>query len=121
MNFKRSGKTIFGISLSPAEQKVLDRAIEDQLAESLRKRDLEIEARVLYAIRSITGYDEADLRRVYDDVDESLEELAEHYEMHDDDDLTWLCIKKLKDDGIDIEQWSKENEAKRKAKEKGVI
>lgn len=115
MNFKRSGKTIFGMTLSPAEQKVLDREIEKRLAEKLREQDLEIEARVLYAIRSITGYGKVKLRRVYDDVDESLEELAAHYEMHDDDDLTWLCIKKLRDDGIDIEQWSKENEEKRKA------
>lgn len=119
MNFKRSGKTIFGITLTPAEQKVLDRAIEDQLAESLRKRDLEIEARVLYAIRSMTDYDETELRQFYDNVDESLDALANHYEMHDDDDLTWLCIKKLKDDGIDVEKWSKENEEKRKAQEKG--
>lgn len=121
MNFKRSGKTIFGITLTPAEQKVLDRAIEDQLAESLRKRDLEIEARVLYAIRSMTDYDDTELRQLYDNVDESLDALANHYEMHDDDDLTWLCIKKLKDDGIDVEKWSKENEEKRKAQEKGVI
>lgn len=118
MNFKRSGKTIFGMSLTPAEQKVLDHAIEDQLAESLRKRDLEIEARVVYAIRSITGWGKTKLRRVYDDIDESLDALATHYEMHEDDDLTWLCMKKLKDDGIDIEQWSKENEEKRKAEGK---
>lgn len=118
MNFKRSGSKVFGIVLSPAEQKVLDRAIEKQLAESLRKRDLEIEARVMYAIRAITEFDETELRRVYDDIDESLDALATHYEMHEDDDLTWLCMKKLRDDGIDIERWSKENEEKRKVEGK---
>lgn len=115
MTFKRSGKTIFGVTLTPAENKALDREIEKRLAEKLREQDLEIEARVLYAIRSITGYGKIKLRRVYDEVDESLLALADHYDMHDDDDLTWLCIKKLKDDGIDVEQWSKENEEKRKA------
>lgn len=115
MTFKRSGKTIFGVTLTPAENKALDREIEKQLAEKLREQDLEIEARVLYAIRSITGYGKIKLRRVYDEVDEALLALADHYDMHDDDDLTWLCIKKLKDDGIDVEQWSRENEEKRKA------
>lgn len=114
MTFKKIGKTIFGVTLTSAEQKAVDRAIEDQLAESIRKRDLEIEARVLYAIRSMTGWGKVKLRRVYDEVDEALEDLANRYEMHDDDDLTWLCIKKLNDIDIDIEQWSKENEAKRK-------
>lgn len=118
MNFKRSGKTIFGVTLTPAEQKVLDQAIENQLAESIRKRDLEIEARVLRAFRSVTGYGKVRLRRLYDDIDGALDELALHYDMHDDDDLTWLCVKQLKDEGIDIEQWSKENEEKRKAEGK---
>lgn len=116
MTFKRCGKTIFNMSLTSAEQKVLDREIEKQLAESIRKRDLEIEARVMYAIRAMTGWGKIKLRRVYDDVDNSLDSLAAHYEMGEDggDDLTWLCLEKLKADGIDIEQWSAENAKKRK-------
>lgn len=118
MNFKRTGKTIFGVTLTPAEQKILDREIEKQLAEYMRKTNLEVEARVVRAFRSVTAYGKTRLRRLYDDIDDALDELATHYEMDDDDDVNWLCIKQLKDDGIDIEQWSRENEEKRKSEGK---
>lgn len=115
MNFKRSGKTIFGVTLTSAEQKVVDREIEKQLAEDIRRNDLEIEAKVLWAVREEFGDDEAMLRRFYDRVDGYLDDLANHYEMGDED-LAWLCTKILKSDGIDIEAWHKENEAARRAK-----
>lgn len=116
MTFKRSGKTIFGVTLTAAEQKAVDREIEKQLAEYIRKCNLEVEAKVLWALREVFGFGEQRLRRFYDNVDLNLDALADHYEMGDDD-LFWLCTRKLKEIGIDIEAWQEENElARREAK-----
>lgn len=109
MTFKRSGKTIFGVTLTPAEQKILDREIEKQLSERMRQYNLEVEAKVLWGLREVFGFGETRLRRYYDNLDLKLDNLADHYEMGDED-LFWLCTKQLKDIGIDIEEWSKENE-----------
>lgn len=111
MNFKRSGKTIFGMTLTPAEQKVLDREIEKQLAERMRQCNIEVEAKVLWSLYNNFDFDEEMLRRFYDDIDMSLDELVKHYEMGDDD-LFWLCTRLLKSNGIDIEQWYAESKKK---------
>lgn len=118
MNFKRSGKTIFGVTLTPAEQKAVDREIERQLAEQIRLCNIEVEAKVLWILHTKFNFSEDELRNFYDDIDMDLDELAKHYEMGDDD-LCWLCTRKLKDAGIDIEQWSEESEEKWKERTDG--
>lgn len=107
MHVLKSGKHIIGADLTAAEQKALDMTARRQLAEYTRKHELEVAARVLWEIRQITGWGGIRLKRLYDRLDISLDELINHYEAGDDD-VQWLCTKKLKDEGIDIEAWHRE-------------
>ena len=62
---------------------------------------------MLWEIRQITGWGEIRLKRLYDRLDVSLDELIKHYEAGDED-VQWLCTRKLNDEGIDIEAWHRE-------------
>lgn len=103
----KSGKTVFGAKLTAAEQKALDMEARRSLAEYTRKHELEIEATVLWQIKHITDWDEGQLKAFYQDFDVTLSKLIQHYEMGSED-AQWLCTKKLKDEGIDIEAWRRE-------------
>lgn len=113
MQVLKSGKYIIGTKLTAAEQKALDMTTRRQLAEYTRKHELEIEATVIWQIRRIleeelgSEVDVGLLKRLYDGLDVELNKLIEHYEMGIDD-AQWLCTKKLKDEGIDIEAWRRE-------------
>lgn len=113
MIFKKSGKTIFGVDLTAAETKAIDREIEKRLAAHTRKHNIEFAAMVLYELRDQLDFGEKRLRRFYDNFDTRLDELMDAYEMGEED-LYWLCTKKLMDAGIDVAKWHDENEAKRK-------
>jgi hypothetical protein len=109
----KSGKHIFGAKLTAAEKKALDMEARRSLAEYTRKHELEIEATVIWQIKRVLEEElgeEVDvslLKRLYEGLDVELNKLIDHYEM-DDDDAQWLCTKKLKDEGIDIEAWRRE-------------
>lgn len=107
MRVLKSGKHIIGAELTNAEEKALDMEARRRLAEYTRKHILEIEARTMWAIRQATGWGEIRLKRAYDLLDISLDELIEHYEAGPED-VQWLCTRKLKDEGIDIEAWRRE-------------
>lgn len=113
MQVLKSGKYIIGTKLTAAEQKALDMTTRRQLAEYTRKHELEIEATVIWQIKRILEEElgeEVDvslLKRLYNGLDVELDKLIDHYEMGIDD-AQWLCTKKLKDEGIDIEAWRRE-------------
>ena len=62
---------------------------------------------VLWVLHEQLGWGETRLRRFYDNFAGELDALVKRYEM-DEEDKVWLCTQKLKDYGIDIEQWDKE-------------
>ena len=103
----KSGGQIFGARLTSAEKKALDMEARRSLAEYTRKHELEIEATVLWQIKRLTDWDEGLLKAFYQDFDDELMRLINHYEM-DSEDAQWLCTKKLLDEGIDIEKWHRE-------------
>lgn len=103
---KIAGK-IYGAKLTAAEQQAVDMEIKKQLAEYDRKNSDEIDALVLWILRTEFGFGEARLRRFHDVFGPGLDALCERYEMPDCD-CVWLCTQKLKDDGIDISKWNKE-------------
>lgn len=107
MQVLKSGKHIIGAKLTAAERKALDMEARRQLAEYTRKHELEIEALVIWQLRQITGWGETRLKRFYDEFDIALDKMIEYYEMGEDD-AQWLCTKKLKDEGIDLETWRRE-------------
>ena len=107
MQVLKSGKHVIGAKLTADEKKALDMEVRRQLAEYTRKHELEIEALVIWQLRQVTGWGETRLKRFYDQFDITLDKLIEHYEVGSDD-AQWLCTKKLKDEGIDIEAWRRE-------------
>ena len=81
MRVKKTGKKIYGAEFTAAEKQAMDMEIERQLAVW-------------------------DLNNAKD-----IDELAKRYDMDKgtNDDKVWLCTLKLKEYGIDIEEWEKEN------------
>lgn len=107
MTFKRSGRQVYGVELTAAEQRVLDEKAGQAVAEYLRKNQLEFEAIVIYQLRKLTGWGETRLKRFYDGFSMEVEDLVKRYELTGND-APWLCMESLKEEGFDIEQWHKE-------------
>lgn len=97
------------VSMTSNQKKAMDAEIRKQLADMDRKDAMEIDAMVLWVLYSEFGFREKRLRRFYDKFMAELDALVGRYEM-DSSDAAWLCTRKLKDAGIDILQWSKEDQ-----------
>lgn len=113
MRFKKSGRTIFGVDLTAAEAKAVDREIEKHLAEHTEKHNLEIVAMTLLTLHEEFGFGEARLKRFFDRYDGVVEGLIQRY-LLDSDDAPWIAMHKLKEKGIDVEAWYAEAESSRK-------
>ena len=107
MRIKKSGGQIYGADLTANERKALNMEARRALAEHTRQHQLEIEALVIRNLRRVTGWGETRLKRFYDSFDMGLDELVKTYEM-DEVDTPWLCMRELKEEGFDIEQWHRE-------------
>lgn len=113
MRFKKSGKHIFGVELTAAEQKAVDREIEKQLAKYTENHNLEIIAMTLLTLHEEFGFGEGRLRRFFDRYDEVVDDLVRRYEL-DEDDSAWIATLKLKEIGIDVAKWHAEAAESRK-------
>ena len=87
----------------------MNQEIRNQLAEYDRKNELEIDAMVLWVLHEQFGFGPKRLRHFYDAFSYAMDELVNRYVM-DDSDQPWLCTYKLKEIGIDLEEWRKEKE-----------
>lgn len=108
MIVKRSGKMIFGAELTVAEKKAMEKEILRQLAEDNRKNVIEIDAMMLWQLHEVFGFGPGRLKKFFDAFVPGIDEVADNYEMQDTDDKIWLFTHKLKEYGIDLEQWHKE-------------
>ena len=100
-------KALVKHSWSAAERRAMDREIKAQLAEYNEKNMREVDATVLWVLHDKFGWGPERLRRFYKEFIECMDELTARYEM-DKDEVPWLCTYKLKDYGIDLEEWEKE-------------
>ena len=106
MIVKKSGGQIFGAHLTAAERKAMNLEIQRQLAEYDLKHELEIEALILWTLHDQFGFGPKRLKRFWDGFNSALKALVSRYELEDTDDI-WLCTHKLKEIGVDLENWSK--------------
>lgn len=97
---------IYGAQLSAKEQRALDKEIRRQLVEMDRKHSTDVDAMVLYTLHSRFGFGKKRLREFYDALCEEHDKLLKHYEMTSN--FPWLCKEKLKQIGVDIEEWNRE-------------
>ena len=94
--------------LKAAAQKAMNHEIMRQIAENTRKHEMELDAVILWQLHEQLGLGPIRLRRFYDTFGIALRDLVSRYEM-DDTDQIWLCTHKLKEYGIDLEEWQKES------------
>ena len=99
--------SVYGAKLTAAEKKAMDIEIEKQIAEYDRQHERELQATVLWVLMDQFRFGEKRLRRFFDSFNPALESLIHRYEM-DQADEAWLCLQKLEEKGIDLEQWEKE-------------
>ena len=102
------GGKIFGAKLTNAERTAMNMEIQKACAEYDRKNENEIDALTLYILMSEFDFTVEDAKRFYTIFRPAINDLCERYEMTDKDDDIWLATHKLKERGVDIEQWAKE-------------
>lgn len=109
MQVKKSGGKIFGAVLTKTEEKAMKMEIARQVAKFDRENMLAIDAVVLWELHEEFGFGVDRLRRFYQGFNRRFHELIDHYEMGSEDG-PYICTLKLKDIGVDLEAWDKENE-----------
>lgn len=102
------GKT-YGVQLSKKENKALKDEIYRQLIEIDKQHSKDIDVLVLWTLHKYFGFGAGRLKRFFNALAKEHSELLDHYEMPDD--IPWLCDQKLKEVGVDIDEWYKEVEA----------
>ena len=107
MIVKKSGKKVIGAHLSVAERKAMEIEINNQIAEASLEHQRRLEATVLYVLHEEFGFGKDRLRRFYESFDQNMTTLRCFYELPDSD-AAFICDLKLKDMGIDLDEWRKE-------------
>lgn len=106
--FKKSGGKIFGMTLNKKEQEFLEQEIQRQCADYNDKNAHEIDAILLWILHEDFGFGMKRLRKFYDAFFRELNALTERYEI-DRKETVWLCTYRLKEYGLDIEEWNRQN------------
>ena len=107
MRIKKSGKHITGAEFTNAEQKAIEMELRKQYAEWDRKHSKEIDAVVLYQLHTQLGFGKDRLKRFFEGFRPAANELVKRYEL-DEADQIWIQTEKLKEIGVDLEEWYKE-------------
>ena len=108
--FKKAGGKIYGVQLSAKEKKAMDDEIKRQCVEYDKNNINEMDAIVLWLLHEKLGFGHKRLRRFYDWFHTEFDALVKRYEMEDGDAI-WLATHKLKEYGIDIAEWNKEEKS----------
>ena len=106
--FKRSSGKIFGVTFSKAEREAMDAEINQQIAENYKSWLTNLDAMVLWTLRTHLGFGKKRLKRFYREFTKQHLELMKYYQCDHDDGR--LCIHKLKGIGVDLKSWAKELE-----------
>lgn len=100
-------KCLMKRKMTVAEQEAADREIKRQLGGYIRKFEKNIDAVCLYVLHVEFGWGVKRLRKFYDVFQPALRALSEYYEMNVEDQC-WLCEQKLKQIGVDLDEWRRE-------------
>lgn len=93
--------------MSKKQKKAMDDEITRQILEQDEEFQIDDAATTLWALHLALGLGAKRLRRVWETIHREHRRLREFYEMSPDD-VGWLCRRKLKEIGVDIEEWFKE-------------
>lgn len=112
MIVKKVGGVVIGAQLTAAERKAMNIEIQKEIAARTRKSSLEMCALFLWYLHTECGFGASRLKKAFDAFGGSIDRLCERYEMTESGDDVWLCTKKLKEIGADIEAWIAERGGK---------
>lgn len=107
MILKKHGGKIYGATLTADEKKAVRMEIQRELVEYNKKNNQELDALILWHLHEEFGFGKKRLRRFYESFFPALKALAERYEL-DDSDRVWICSYRLKEYGIDLDEWYEE-------------
>lgn len=109
MIVKKSNGRVYRATLTVTEKKAMDLEIQRQLAEYLNKSEDEISAIILWELHEQFGFGPKRLKDFYIHFGKSVKELIARYELENSDDI-WLCTRKLKEIGVELDEWKKYTE-----------
>lgn len=95
--------------MSPGQVRAMQKEIRRQCADYYRKHETEMVALILWELHVQEGWGLKRLRRFWENFMPEMDKMLDHYEMTEDDRF-WLCVRKLKDIGVDIEAWQNEGD-----------
>ena len=107
MYFKKVLGKIFGVEFSKAEQRALDKAICEQIVEMDRQMELDRDSSILWMLHEQFGFGHDRLFKAWKLMYSDNKKLQARYEMGPEDG-GWLCRQKLKEYGVDLERWYKD-------------
>lgn len=105
--FNKSRGSIFGVSFSKKEQDAINKEIYKQAQYAMRQTEVDYDCSLLWMLHEQFGFGHKRLRKAFDCLYKANREWEKHYELSPGDG-TWVCRTKLKEYGIDVEQWYKE-------------
>ena len=91
---------------SKREEKLMLEEIKRQIRTEDEKYFNDVVIMFLYALHVELGFGKKRLRRMFDRFDKIHQELIDYYDMPGES--PWLCRVKLRDIGVDIDEWRKE-------------
>ncbi len=105
--------------LSANERRLINREIKLQVHEIAEENFANTIATFMYTLHLYSGWGKKKLKDFYIKFDELHKELLDWYQLPTTDD-GWLCKIKLKEIGVDIDEWIREDTIRaEKAKEMG--
>ena len=110
MRVKKYNGKAFGVQLTAQERKAMNIEINRQIAEKDEQYKEDIDAMVLYTLLAHYGWKKKRLRRFWDAFIKEHNALRDTYLMDEPGDSAWLAHRKLKEIGVDIHQWYKEEQ-----------
>lgn len=103
MYAKKAHGKVFGVTLTAAEKKAMDMEIRRQLVEFDKAHLKEIDAMILWILRSEFGFGEVRLKRFYDNFKECEDDFWSKCE-DEKTDIIWLYENLLKGSGVDVDK-----------------
>lgn len=92
--------------LTPKQNNAIESAVKAQIAIYEKEHALDVDAMILYALHTHLGFGKDRLKKFFDAFINDHKALIAHYEMPDDG--AYLSRVKLKEIGVDVEEWNKE-------------
>ena len=100
---------VFGAELTAAERKAMNIEITRQLIERDKKYQADIDALILYVLMSY-GCKKKRLKQFWKRFVAEHKKLREFFEMDQQGDSEWLAHRMLREIGVDVHQWYKEEQ-----------